>query len=132
MKYLKTLAIATLGLFAFTACDNEKEAEVEVGDTEISMEMEREMNDFETTMKNWGERIDNEIAELDAEIEEAQGEAKEELEETRAEWREWRADLDARMKRFNQNAKDNWAEFKSDTQRFFENMEREIENEDID
>ena len=68
MKYLKTLAIASLGLFAFTACDNEKEAEIDIDDDEISMEMEREMNDFETTMNNWGQRIDNEIEEIAAPI----------------------------------------------------------------
>ena len=127
MKYLKTLIIASLALSTFSSCNDGKKASVKVGDKEVSVEIDNEMNDFETKMKNFGARIDKKIAEIDAKMEDAGEEMQEDLAQEKAKWRETRNNLDARMKRFNQNAKNNWSEFKSDTKAFFDKVENEFE-----
>jgi hypothetical protein len=128
MKYLKTLMIASMGLFTLVSCDENKEVEMEVGDTELSVEMDNDRSEFEKRMEDFGERIDKKIAEIDAELKEAGEEVREDLSEEREEWVEARKELGEKMKKLSGNAKDNWTDFKSEAQNWLKEIEVKFES----
>lgn len=128
MKYIKTLMIVLIGLLTIAACDDNKEAEIQVGDSKISVEIDEDVSKFEAKMEDFGNRIDREIAAIDAKLEKAGEEMQDELREERAEWKEARRELNQRIKEVKKNSNDNWNAFKADVENWFDDVESEFES----
>lgn len=128
MRTLKIFALALVVVFALLSCDQEKKADLEmnIGDTEISIEITDEMDSFEERFKELGEAIDRKIEQVDERAEEASEEMKEELETQRKVLLQNRKELNDKFSNFRENAKDNWDSFKSDAQTMFKQLEEEV------
>jgi Skp family chaperone for outer membrane proteins len=126
MNYIKSVMFILVGIFTFVSCDDAKDAELEIGETQFTVAINDDMDDLESTMKDFGDRIDKEIADINAKMEDASEEIKADLKAEREEWNEARKQLDEKMKKLRKNTKENWTEFKSDVQNWFEDVEKEF------
>lgn len=128
MKYLKIILFVFIGSLTFVSCDDTKDAELENGETQFTVAISEDMDDLEATMKDFGDRIDKEIADINSKMEVASEEVKAELQEEREEWQEARKQLDEKMMELRKDAKKNWSEFKSGVKSWFDKIEKEFKS----
>ena len=134
---LKPLMFALLLLFsgAFVACDGASdgeysgEAELEETGTAVENEWEAESAELGRDIDATRVRVDERINQLETDLETAGADARAEMEEELNELREYRTDLDRRTDRLGQNIEDGWANFRDESRRTLDNIERALDPE---
>lgn len=136
------VALALLATpFAITSCSNDTEAGREVNEAvndveevgnDISAEFKQESAELERDFKQARTNINRRIEALEADLEGASAEARAEINEEIAELKQWGNDVDNSLDRMGRNISNEWKEFKMESRKTLNKIEREIENEDMD
>ncbi len=119
----------------FVACDGASdgeysgEAELEETGTAVENEWEEESAELGRDIDATRVRVDERINELETDLETAGADARAEMEEELNDLREFRADLDTRTERLGQDMRDGWANFRDETRRTLDNVERALDPE---
>ena len=153
MKF-RIFSLALLFAFAglFVSCaegsdadrvQDNMEQETENALANVGAEIRQESNEFEREFKETRMNLDRRMEEIERDMESASAEAIAEMQEEWNELDRWGKDIDNRMDRVGNRMEAGWKDFKGDinkgwkdfsmeSRRTLDEIERELENEDMD